>query len=266
MAFHVAGAYDVGPVDEARLERVNVTGTAAFIDAVRAARPARAIHVSTAAVYGPLEPGAPAPTEASPLSGAPRSVYQRTKIEAHRLALAAQADGLPLLIACPTFVYGPRDEGPAGMLVRDVVRGRLPAIPSDTAEFSFVYVDDVAEALARIGTLEGLTGTYLLGADAARLAGFIRLVALEAGCSPPRLRLPTAMVRLTGRALDVVSRLTGARFAISGEGVDMTTDGSWVVSSERARRDLDWRPRPLSDGVPPTVADAMAGSERGATG
>ena len=266
VACHIAAIYDVGPVDAAQLERTNVLGTRSFLEAVDDARPARALYVSTVAVYQPLdlppERLPPAehelPDEGAPLASTFDSVYQRTKVEAHRLALDAMRRGLPVVIAAPAFVYGPRDQGPVGRLVMDVVRGRLPALPARSAWFSFVYVEDVAQGIADIIAMPDPRGTFILSGENASLHEFIRRVALLAGRTPPRLRLPVPIVRGTGRLLDVLSRITGRRFSISREGVDQTTGGAWLASHARATRALDWHPRPLSEGLPPTVEDALA--------
>lgn len=271
LAYHLAAIYDVGPVDARRLQRTNVEGTAAVLDAAERARVARLVYVSTSIVYGPAdaatEPGDAAeleedalPDENSPLATTYSSVYQRTKIEAHRLALDRMERGMPLVIAAPAFVYGPGDAGPVGRLVHDVVRGRLPALPDTSAWFSFVYVDDVAEGLVRLGLHPDARGSYVLGGQPARLHTFIERVARMAGRRPPRLRLPTPVVRATGSALDRVSRITGLRFSISREGVDQTTRGVWLCSSRRAADEIAWNPRPLDTGLPPTVAHALAAS------
>ena len=46
-AIHLAAVYDVGVVDKAAMERTNVEGTSAFLDAISRARTPRSIHVST---------------------------------------------------------------------------------------------------------------------------------------------------------------------------------------------------------------------------
>jgi nucleoside-diphosphate-sugar epimerase len=129
------------------MERVNVEGTRVFLDACRAAGVQRAIHVSSTAALGPAPDGVAAGDETSRYSGPYPTVYHRTKTEAHELALAAQRDGLPLVIVCPAFVYGPGDEGPAGHYIADVLRHRVPGLSTKPTHFSYVHVDDVVDGM-----------------------------------------------------------------------------------------------------------------------
>jgi dihydroflavonol-4-reductase len=260
LAYHVAGQYDVGVVDVAEMERVNVEGTRVFLDAVRRAAVPRAVHVSTTAALGPTrdaEGGGGG--EAGDYTGPYPTEYHRTKTQAHRLARAAQAAGLPLIIACPAYVYGPGDEGPAGRYIRDLLAHRVPGLSTRPSEFSYVHVDDVAAGLAAAGE-EGTAGaTYVLGGEPATVNEFSRMVGEIAGTWVSPLRFPPFAVRLTGSMLDAVTRLTGRRMPISREAAEVAGTGErWVHSYARSVAELGYSPRPLAEGLPDTVNDAMA--------
>jgi nucleoside-diphosphate-sugar epimerase len=252
LAFHVAAAYDIGVVDEGRLERTNVDGTQAFLAALAESGTGRAVYVSSVAALGPVESGEG--DESSHYSGPFPTVYHRTKTRAHQRALAAQQNGLPLIIVCPAAVYGPGDEGPGGRFMSDVVRGRLPALLSDSAWLSYVHVDDVVAGLVAAGE-QGVPGaTYVLSGEHARFNDVAARVAELAGVRPPRLRLPVSVALRAGTVLDRIARLTGLRFPLSGEGVRAVAPGRWLHSHGRATRELNWLPRSLDEGLPETVA------------
>ena len=254
-AIHLAGIYDVGVVDAAELERVNVDGTRAFLEATRRAGTPLRVHISTT---GALEPPATgvADESAPPLAPPYPAVYHRTKTAAHRLALEAQAAGDPVVIVCPAFVYGPGDAGPAGRMVRDLVRGRLPGLPADPAWFSFVYVDDIAAGI--VAALDrGRPGeTYILSGEHASINDFAERVARAAGRRPPLLRFPVGVAAGTGGLLDVLSRLTGVRFTMSREGVVSVARRRWLFGHEKATRELGYAARGIAEGVAETVAAA----------
>lgn len=85
--------------------RTNVEGTWRLVDACRAARVARFIHVSTDEVYGSLEPGESA-RESSPL--APTSPYAASKAASDLLVLSAvKTHHFPAIITRCTNNYGP---------------------------------------------------------------------------------------------------------------------------------------------------------------
>lgn len=255
LAFHLAAIYEVGIVDAAELARTNVAGTRAFLNAVRQSSIARAVHVSTTAALPPSSRGDAEPREA--YDGPYLSEYHRTKAEAHRLARAEQQRGLPLVIVCPAYVYGPGDAGPGGRFVRDLVRGRVPALLTRPAAFSYVHVDDVVSGLAEAGERGQLGETYVLGGEAASVNEFAQRVARLAGRRGPVLRMPVPLAHMTGAVLDIIARATGWRFLISRESVATTSKEAWTFSYERALRDLGYRPRPLDRGLPETIAHAQ---------
>jgi dihydroflavonol-4-reductase len=252
-AIHLAGIYDVGVPVPAELTRVNVDGTRAFLDAARRAGTRLRIHISSTAALEP--PASGEADETAPPASAPYpSTYHRTKAEAHRLALEAQAAGEPVTIVCPAFVYGPGDSGPAGRMIRDLVRGRLPGLLRDPGWFSFAHVDDVAAAVAA-AVERGRPGrTYILSGEHASLNDFAERVARAAGRRPPPLRLPVGVAAATGALLDVVGRLTGSRFTMSREGVLAVARKRWLFSHEVASRELGYAPRGLDEGIAATLA------------
>lgn len=252
LAFHLAAIYDMGVVDAAALEKTNVTGTAVFLDAVKSENIPRSVYVSTTVALGPSGEGESDNIEA--YKGPYPSQYHRTKAEAHARARAAQAAGLPLVIACPAYVYGPGDQGPGGHFIKDLLHYRIPGLLSRPSWFSYVHVDDVVDGLIAAGD-RGRTGdVYVLGGEAASVNSYAERVAKLGGVRAPFLRFPPVMARLTGVAMDAVGRLTGWRLPISRENVDSTAYDRWIHSFARTSRELGYKPRSLQEGLPETVA------------
>ena len=263
LAIHMAGAYDIGVVDSAVLERTNVEGTRAFIAAVEEAGTPRAVYISTTAALGPVPEGTGDETTEHP-GDRYRSVYERTKVEAHRLAVAAQRRGVPLVIVCPANVYGPGDRGPNARFLMDLLRGRVPALPRRPAWWSYVHVDDVAAGIL-LAAEYGRTGTtYVLSGEDLPLDEFARRAAALAGRRPPRLRLPTAVLRLGASLMDALARVFRFRSSINRESVDMADGWRWLHSHTRATRELGWMPRPLEEGLPETIAWLLEQAGQGA--
>ena len=91
--------------DAAPFVRANVEGTWRMIDACRASRVGRFVHVSTDEVYGSLGPEERS-TESSPL--APTSPYAASKAASDLLVLSAfKTHGFPAIITRCTNNYGP---------------------------------------------------------------------------------------------------------------------------------------------------------------
>lgn len=253
---HLAGTYDLGLVDEEAMTRVNVDGTRALIAALRGADVERALYTSSTVALGPAHDVG---TEDDIYQGPYPSIYHRTKTEAHHLARAAQLDGLPLIIICPALVYGPGDRGPSGRYVVDVLRHRVPGLSTEPAWFSYAHVDDVAAGMVaalehgRIGT------TYVLSGEHVSVNDFTNRIAQLAGTWGPPVRLPPAMIRITGSIMDAVGRVTGIRLPVSRELAETAATGErWLHSHARATAELGYAPRSLDEGLPEVVREAQA--------
>ena len=251
-AIHLAAIYDIGVVDAAALAHTNIDGTAAFLEAVQSAGTPRALYVSTTVALGPVPAGIG--DEATRNHPPYSSEYERTKTEAHLLALQAQQAGSPVMIVCPAYVYGPGDNGPGGRFLCDLLRGRVPALLTGPAWFSFVYVDDVAEGIVRALDHGAPGECYVLSGEDATINDFAQRAATAAGVRAPLLRFPPPLALLTGRLLDGVARMTGARFPITAENVRTVSGHRWLHSHAKATAELGWQPRPLDAGLPETIA------------
>ena len=254
-AIHLAAIYQLGIVDAAAMQRTNVEGTRAFLSATEESKTARVLHVSTTAALGPVDGPAIEPVDA--YNGPYHSVYHRTKAEAHTIARAAQQSGAPVIIACPAFVYGPNDEGPAGRFMIDLVQRKLPALLSDPSWFSYVYVDDVADGIVAAIDRGRPGEVYVLSGIPATMNSYAQRAASVANVSAPRLRLPVSLARVLAAVFDPVSRVTHIKFPITRETVRTTAHDRWLHTHHRATRDLAYQPRDLEAGLPPTVAWAM---------
>jgi dihydroflavonol-4-reductase len=256
LAYHVAAMYAVGGVDVPAMERTNMEGTRVFLEAVAAAGVPRSVYVSSTVALGPVAAGEGSPD--ARYTGPYPSEYHRTKTLAHHMALGAQREGLPLVIACPAYVYGPGDEGPPMDFVFDVLRHRLPGLSTRPAVFSYVHVDDVVAGLIAAGERGRMDTVYVLAGEAHDVNEVGRRIARLADTWISPLRFPPFVVRLTGRMLDGVRRVTGLRMPISHELAQVGGSGErWVHSSQRAVDELGYSWRPLEEGLPETIEDAM---------
>jgi dihydroflavonol-4-reductase len=250
-AIHVAALYDIGVVDSSEMERVNVGGTSAFLDALAQARTPMAVYVSSTAALGPATNGEGDPDR--DWRGPYPSVYHRTKADAHRLARAAAKAGTPVTIVSPGFGYGPGDTGPAGRFVNDLVRGRVPGLLMRPSWYSYVHVDDIAAGIVAALEHGPAAAHFVLGGEVATVNDFAIRVARLAGRRPPPLRMPTWLALGTGILLDSVTRTTGASFTISRESIAVSAGLRWVHAYDATVSTLGWNPRSLDEGLPSVV-------------
>lgn len=210
----------------------NVGGTENVLDAARRAGVGKVVHVSSiAALSGTTDLPA---TEASKRPDTYQSAYERTKTEAHALALRS---AVPAAIPMPGLVMG-RD-GPFDRLLGALARGRLPALPGDDAVKGFVHVEDAAEGIL-LCALKGL-GPYLLVDENLRLTELLVAALEEAGLRVPRARVPSKVIVGAGSAVEGAYKLVGKTPPFSGELLHGLTV-PMAYDSARARKELGWRP------------------------
>jgi UDP-glucose 4-epimerase len=145
--FHLAahGAYS-WETDIATMIGVNISATAALLEAARAAEVQAFVNAGSSSEYGlKMHP----PREDEWLR--PNSPYAVTKAAGTHLTGLAAAQGLPAVTLRLYSIYGPwEDPGrlvPA--LVREATRGGLPPLVGPQTARDFVYVDDCCDALLR---------------------------------------------------------------------------------------------------------------------
>jgi dihydroflavonol-4-reductase len=247
--FHLAALYSFRG-DPDMFERVNVDGTRNVLEAARRAAVARIVHTSTCATCGPV-PGRPATEQDGPPDWELVVPYKATKLAGERLALAAAADGLDVVVVNPTTPIGEGDwvPTPTGRMVRGVATGRFRGFLSGTG-VNLVDVRDVARGHLLAFERGSRGERYLLGGVDMTLQDVFALIARAAGRRPPRLRVPYGVARVAASA-----RLLN-RYEIALARLPM------YFSSARAMHELDYRPGPVEVAVDRAVADVL-GSRRG---
>jgi len=144
---------------------VNADGTLAALEAARAARVERLVHVSSSEVYGsavrePMDEDHPT---------APATVYGAGKLAGEAYARAFHASfGVPVAIVRPFNAYGPRahHEGTSGELIPrfllHALAGRpLPVFGDGEQARDFTWVGDTARGIRLAATCPGAVGATL---------------------------------------------------------------------------------------------------------
>jgi dihydroflavonol-4-reductase len=238
--FHVAADYRLWTPQPQELYRSNLEGTGNLLDAARRANIRRIIYTSSVATIGLPPDGRPG-TEETPV-GLEDMIghYKRSKFLAEERARRAAAAGAPVVIVNPSTPIGPGDvkPTPTGQIVLDAARGRTPAYV-DTG-LNVVHVDDVAAGHLLAFHRGRIGERYILGGEDMSLRQILTLIAQLAGRSPPRIRLPHAVVLPVAHVAELFARLTGRPTRITVEGVRMARKRMFF-SSEKAARELGYR-------------------------
>jgi nucleoside-diphosphate-sugar epimerase len=238
---------------EREMRAVNVGGTARLLAAaLREGLAGRFVLCSSLAASGPSRDGRPR-TEDAPC--APVTWYGRSKLEAERIVLAA-ADRLPVTVARPPSVYGPRERDLLAIF-RAVARGFAPRMEPSPRTISLVYATDLAEGLVALaGSPDARGGTFFLAhEETIAPEALTAAIARALGRAGRPLRIAPGVVGLLGRLAELGSQLTGAPALLSRQRLVDLREEHWTCSPERAFRVVGWRARTsLADGLARTAA------------
>lgn len=196
-------------------EDVNVGGAKNICTVAREKRIRTIVFTSTVAVYG----FAPIGTDESGKI-APFNDYGRTKFEAEKVFEAWHAEApaaRTLVIIRPTVVFGEQNRGNVYNLLRQIATGKFLMIGNGENRKSMAYVENLAAFIEY--SMNFNPGVHIfnfidkpdftmnvLVANVNRLLGRSRIV---------DFRLPFVFGLLIGKGFDLVSAITGKKFAIT---------------------------------------------------
>jgi 2-alkyl-3-oxoalkanoate reductase len=204
--------------------RVRTEGTRNLIAAARAANARRFVCQSIAFAY--RTDGSRVKTEDDPLlDDAPGAFASGVRALQEMEGIVLGAEGIEGLVLRYGFFYGPgTGYASDGALTADIRRRRMPIVGKGTGTFSFIHVDDAADAT--VAAVErGAPGVYNVTDDEpAPMSEWVPVVAEAAGAKRP-LRAPVWLAKL-------VAGKEVATFSLDLRG----------ASNEKAKRELGWEP------------------------
>src|SRR5689334_12189932 len=251
--FHIGAVYKVGIPKKERpaLWEANVEGTRRVLDAAAAAGAQKIVYVSTGNVFGDTKGQVVDETYERNLGDGFLSYYDETKYRSHELVKERIARGAPIVIAQPGVVYGPGDHSEVGNMIDQIRSGKLKLRMFPDARFNFVFVDDVADGIVLVYDKGQIGESYLLGGQVASMDDLFTKVSARLGKKPPRMALPTAVARASAPLGPVIGPLMG--FPPNMKELVKTSDVTITFRDDKARSELGYDGRPLSEGIPLTV-------------
>ena len=253
--FHVAGLYKIGARDRAEAWRTNVDGTRNVLEAMRDASVPRGVYTSTLAVFGDTHGSMP--DEQYFFPGPHLTVYDHTKWAAHYdVAVPMMRAGLPLVIVQPGLIYGPGDTSSVRRTLVQYLEQSLPLVPRDTA-YCWAHVEDIAHAHL-LAMERGRAGeAYIIAGPRHSLIEALALAERITGVPGPRLHAPPALLRTLAAVASVIEKLAPLPAGYTAEDLRVVAGVTYLGTNEKARRELDYAPRPLEVGLGETLAHEM---------
>jgi dihydroflavonol-4-reductase len=250
--FDCAGYY---PKDGLRVERARRRGVGRVrrvMDACKQSGIGRVVYVSSPATMG-LEGDDQGRVSESDLyvPGTVDDAYFEAKFSMEAEVYRYVDDGLPVVIALPTAVFGPGDIKPTtGEFVVRVADGRMPVLVD--GRFNAVDVRDLADTLVA-ALQQGRPGRrYVIGGANVGIEDFTRMVTDIRGVEPPSYTLPGKWTREAARIAERLGRKVGYDGPSPLVAVDLIHFAR-PVESERSEGELHHSTRPLEATVRDTV-------------
>jgi dihydroflavonol-4-reductase len=252
---HLANVNSFWEPDRSVYRKVNVEGTRNVMEAALEANVSKVVHVSTVVVWGNT---ADAPfTEESPVGTKRFTEYAQSKYEGDEVVWELRRQrALPVVVLYPGPVLGAGDPKVTGQYVRDLIERRVPGRLFEDTAWTFVHVNDVAEAIVKALDKEGNEGEKcLIGKHTLTMGEFTRMVCEISGVPLPRRRLPGPVAMVGATLATKVADLTG-RPPFSGMSTDSMRNikEGGVFDGSKAERELGLAYTPIREAVEEEVA------------
>lgn len=250
--FHLAGLAQNWAAQRRRYWEVNQQGMRNVFQVAREQGVERIVWTSTSVTLGPSPPGKVIDEATPRITPEYFTDYEHSKADAEAEAIRQARQGLPVVIVNPTRVFGPgylREGNAVARLIDDYDRGRFPFL-LDRGENvgSWVLVDDVVEGHI-LAMKHGRIGErYVLGGDIASFKEFFQIVDHVTGKRHIRVPVPPAVPLALSGLLQAQARWLGVHPRIT-PGWVRTFLQDWAHSTDKARRELGYRPTPLPEAV-----------------
>jgi nucleoside-diphosphate-sugar epimerase len=234
--FHVAAWNKVGVRDKSQAYSVNVDGTRNVLGLMKELGIRKGVYTSTLTVFSDTH--GELADESYCFSGDHLSVYDRTKSIAHyHVAEPMISGGLPLVIVLPGQVYGPGDTSSLRDTLVRFFKHQLPMLPVGT-ELTWAHVDDVGPRHSIIEAME--------------------MVSQISGMPAPRIHVSPRVMKAMAGTMGVLEKVVPVPGQFTEEFLRVNAGVTYIGDNAKARRELGYSPRPLTEGLTETLRSEMS--------
>jgi dihydroflavonol-4-reductase len=253
---NLAGYREFWARDREHFYTVNRDGAHNVFRACLAAGVAKVVQVSTPLAYGVPEQ---LPFDEQSIPGRQPSDYAHSKYLGDQAGWQLlESDHLPLTIVYLAAVIGAGDDKET-MEVRRAVENRLPALVGADTTYTYLYVRDASEAIARALLQNNTVGRkYLIGDQRATTREYFNMIGELADVPIPKLNIPEHWLVPAAKVMSWISKRTGSRPIIPMDVIKTTAAGSLLFKPDRAINELNMCYTPLKQALAEAVEDIRA--------
>lgn len=253
-AYHVAAFAGVWAKDPELVFRLNVDGAMNVIEAAGRQGVRRVVLTSTAGILGPSTHEAV--HESSPAPSSFFNDYEASKFQLEKQILGRTDTDPEVVIVNPTRVFGPgylSESNGVTKMIKQYVEGKWRLIPGNgKSSGNYVFVEDVVTGHL-LAMLKGRPGErYVLGGENISYNQLFEFVREASGVRKKLFKIPLWIMLAAAGVMQGISKISGCPPLIVPKLV-RKFNHNWIVSSEKAIRDLGYQPINARTGIQLTV-------------
>ncbi len=232
----------------------SVEGTRHVLEAAAKAGVERVLYTSTTSTMG-FRDAPDRSLDETHFNTNPHTHYVRGKIAAEHEAFAiARRTKLPLSSIHPGFILGPRfwKISESVRQVADFIERGTPVYFE--GGFGVVDVEDVARGALLAMDRGGDCERYIVSGENVTVQGLFDLLSELTGVKAATIKLPVPVLRVLAGAMELASKVTGARPLLDRSQVDEFAGKYGYFDSAHAERELGYTYRSARDTLRRTVA------------
>ena len=241
--FHTAAFVELGLVDAAQMERVNVEGTQAVLEVAKEMQISKMVYCSTIGIYGDTNGQVVNETFERTQENF-SSAYDSTKYEAQQLVDNYAVIGFPVVSVMPSGIFG-ADDPHFGPVFKLFLQGKLKFWVGGDRMTGVVHVDDLVSAMI-LAAEKGERGEhFIISAGEIPSREMFEIISEQTGIATP-VEVPQPLVRVIGNILDFIGKIFSWNPPIGRERVHYLYDRCVRVDATKAREKLGWQPRSVA--------------------
>jgi dihydroflavonol-4-reductase len=253
---NIAGYREFWSRNKRHFYALNERGATNVFESCLEAGVEKVVQVSTPLAYGVPDT---LPFNEQTLPGRHPSNYARSKYLGDQAGWAMYENkGLPLTIVHLAAVIGAGDDKET-MEVKRAVDGKLPALIGADTTYTYVYVKDAADAIARALIKKNSVGrSYLIGNQRATTRDYFKIIGRIADVPVPNWNIPESFLWPLAMGMDIVARKTGRRPMMPLDVLKTTAAGSLLFDPSRGINELGMSYTALETALAEAVAEIRA--------
>ena len=255
--YHLAAYARNWAKDSKAFYQNNVEGLCHLLEMTKPLAIKRVVFTSSIVTCGPTEPGVVGDEERHCPTPQCYTDYQASKMIGEQRSCEYAGQGLPLIIANPTRVYGPgkMSEGNSVTRMIDLYdRGKFPFLLNQGLNVgNYAFVKDVVQGLVLAMEKGEIGERYILGGENISLKSLFNLIDESGGKNHLQWNIPRKLAMLYSRLEQKKAEWLGLYPLVTPGWVE-TFLQDWVYSSAKAERELGYKITPLKEGLRVTLA------------